>query len=414
MINADESIKRVLIVCPASLKINWQREAIKWLTRPLTVGVADGKCWPQTDVVVINYENVKKRPEIMETEWDLAVLDESHYIKNEKAQRTKATAAIKARRRIALTGTPILNRPIELFTTLNWLDPAEWGSFWTFARRYANAHAGRFGWDLTGASNLDELQKRLRTTCMVRRLKADVLTELPPKRRQVVELQAGRAALQAVLEERSRWEADESKLREIKAQAEQAKADGNDTAYKEAVKALSSARMAAFTELAELRHKVALKKVPAAVEFIRDALESSSKIVVFAHHLDVIEALREGLEEFRPVVVTGSVSLDERQRAVDAFQIDPEVRLFLGNIKAAGVGLTLTAASHVLFVELDWTPGWVSQAEDRCHRIGQRDSVLVQHLVLDGSLDANLAKMLVRKQEVSDKALNADETIFDE
>ena len=416
-INVDPSIKRALIVCPASLKINWKRELDKWLTRPMTVGIADSKTWPTgMNVVVINYDILTKCPQVLAEEWDFVCFDESHYIKNEKAKRTKVATAIKARSRMALTGTPILNRPIELFTTLNWLDPSAWGSFWSFARKYAGAYQDRYGWHFDGASNLDELQKQLRSTVMVRRLKADVLKELPAKRRQVVELVTNGAA-KVVTAERKAWEASEERMADLQTQADLAREMGDEAAYREAVKELSSGRLAAFAEMSKLRHETALAKVEKCIEFLTDALENGGKIVVFAHHLDVIEALKAGLAAHNPVVVTGSTKVEDRQRAVDAFQNDPSVKLFLGNIKAAGVGLTLTASSHVVFVELDWTPGWVSQAEDRCHRIGQTDSVLVQHLVLDGSLDAYLAKTLIKKQEVAEKALdggaNVDETIFD-
>lgn len=415
-INVDQSIKRALVVCPASLKINWKRELDKWLTRPMTVGIADAKTWPEADIAVVNYDILSKCPQVLAEVWDLVCFDESHYIKNDRAKRTKVATAIKSRVRLALTGTPILNRPIELFTTLNWLDPSAWGSFWSFARKYAGAYQDRYGWHFDGASNLDELQKQLRSTVMVRRLKADVLKELPAKRRQVVELVTNGSA-KVVTAERKAWEESEERLADLQTQADLARGLGDEESYRAAVKELSAGRLAAFTEMAKLRHDTALAKVDKCIEFLADALETGNKIVVFAHHIDVIEALRAGLVNHSPVVVTGSTALDARQRAVDAFQADPSVKLFLGNIKAAGVGLTLTAASHVVFVELDWTPGWVTQAEDRCHRIGQTDSVLVQHLVLDGSLDAYLAKTLVKKQEVAEQALNGgasvDETIFD-
>ena len=422
IINLDPSIKRALIVCPASLKINWSRELKKWLTRPLTVGIADGKTWPEADIVVINYDVLTKRPEIKAETWDLCVLDESHYIKNGKTGRTKHVVGhrpkqgdpiepIRARRRVALTGTPILNRPVELFTTLNWLDPATWGSFFTFARRYCGAYQDKYGWHFDGASNLEELQQKLRTSVMVRRLKADVLTELPPKRRQIVEMNSTSAAFKKA---QSKILNDlMARFSELRDRAELAAAAGDEAAYQEAVEKLSEGAQVAFEELSEVRHEIAVTKMSACVDFIRDALDSSEKIVVFAHHKDMVDGLMQGLAEFNPVAVTGSTSMVDRQAAVDAFQGDPKVRVFVGNIKAAGVGLTLTAASHVIFCELDFVPGWISQAEDRCHRIGQRDSVLVQHLVLDGTIDAWLAKMLVAKQEIADRALNGGAGIDD-
>jgi hypothetical protein len=148
--------------------------------------------------------------------------------------------------------------------------------------------------------------------------------------------------------------------------------------------------------------------IPKVVDFAHELIddEPTKKIVIFVHHHDVTDALRK--EFTNCVVVDGRELLEARQAAVDKFQNDPKCQVFIGSIKAAGVGLTLTASAHVIFAELDWTPGNLSQAEDRCHRIGQRDSVLVQHLVLEGSLDARMARILVQKQEVIAEALDND------
>jgi Helicase conserved C-terminal domain len=142
------------------------------------------------------------------------------------------------------------------------------------------------------------------------------------------------------------------------------------------------------------------------VEHLQDVLEAESKVVVFAHHLDMVDDLQKGLD-VESVIFTGEEDNPERQRSVDRFQSDDGVRVFLGTIGAAGKGITLTAASHVVFAELDWVPANMTQAEDRCHRIGQDSSVLIQHLVLEGSLDASMAETLVTKQEIIDQALDA-------
>jgi hypothetical protein len=159
-----------------------------------------------------------------------------------------------------------------------------------------------------------------------------------------------------------------------------------------------------FAEMSKVRHATAVAKLPQVIEYLHTALDDSEdKIVVMAHHHDVVNAIAREFGDLA-VVLTGETN--DRQTPVDRFQNDPGCRLFIGSIRAAGVGITLTAASHVVFAELDWTPGNISQAEDRCHRIGQRESVLVQHLVLDGSLDARMAKVVVDKQEVIDQALD--------
>jgi len=411
VMNADASIGSVLVVCPASLKLNWKREIEKWTTRGLTVAVADGKHLPSgVNVVVANYDILyKHEAALAASPFDLLVVDEAHFVKNPKARRSRQVYALAkaARRRLFLTGTPIVNRPAELWPIVNCLDPARWPKFFSFARRYCNAFHNGFGWDFTGAAHLEELQERLRSSIMVRRLKADVLAELPAKRRQVIELAANGASA-AVSRERAAFEAHEEAIEDLRVKAELAKADGPE-AYAAAVRALQDRTRVAFEEISVVRHETALAKVPAVLEHLETATESG-KVVCFAHHRDVVAAIAAAYPG-RSVVINGETSIEDRQAAVDAFQTRPEIVLFIGSIGAAGVGITLTAASHVVFAELDWVPGNVTQAEDRCHRIGQRESVLIQHLVLEDSLDARLAKTLVAKQEVIDRALD-DETMI--
>ena len=416
VINADEEIRRVLVICPASLKLNWQREMEKWLTRKLRIGIAAGKFWPGAvvDIVIVNYDICAKHAERIHGEvWDLVIMDEAHYCKNPKAQRTRALLGggkekrpeVQARRKIVLTGTPILNRPIEAQPILGFLDKDTFGNFFHFANRYCGAKRGRFGWDFSGATNLDELQQRLRSTVMIRRLKADVLTELPAKRRQVIEI-AGDAHVDLLSQERGIEERHRDMMQSLREALELARVLENKAAYADAVEKLRMGQQAMFTEMAEIRHAVALEKVPYVVEHVSDAVESGP-VVLFAHHRDVVAGLVAGLREQgrRVVSLVGGMSDEEKQSAVDDFQ-SGAADVFVGNLKAAGVGITLVRSSHVVFCELDWVPANMSQAEDRCHRIGQRDSVLVQHIVLEGSLDQIMAKALVRKQDVADKALD--------
>lgn len=419
IMNADASLKRILVVCPASLKLNWKREIEKWSVTPRRIGIAQGSEWPKwAEVVIINYDIAGKHGKALRAEaWDLVVLDEAHYCKNPKAQRTKAilgaydkdpekrVPAITARRRVVLTGTPILNRPIEAQPVLGWLAPAAFGNFFAFAQRYAGAFRNGYGWDFSGASNLDELQRKLRSTVMIRRMKADVLTELPAKRRQVIELPANGAS-KYVDAEQLAFKRHESTLAELRAAVEIAKLLEDAGAYAAAVEALKAGQSAMFEEMAIVRHDIALAKVPYVVEHVADACEAGP-VVLFAWHVDVIAKLRAGLADLglKCVQVVGGMSDEAKQASVDAFQAG-EANVFIGNIKAAGVGLTLVRSAHVVFAELDWVPANMSQAEDRTHRIGQKQSVLVQHLVLEGSLDQVMAKALVKKQEIADKALD--------
>ena len=243
---------------------------------------------------------------------------------------------------------------------------------------------------------------------MVRRLKKDVLKELPAKRRQIIELPANGAS-KLVAAEQAAWSAQEERLSALKLAVELAKISEDPDDYDRTVAALRDGATAAFEEMSKARHDTALAKVDYVVAHVADAAESG-KVLVFAHHLDVVAKLADGLRAkgLKVVTLTGSDSLNARQAAVDSFQDDDETKVFIGNIRAAGVGITLTASSHVVFAELDWVPANLSQAEDRAHRIGQTDSVLVQHLVLEGSLDQQIASQLVTKQAVIDAALDEE------
>lgn len=330
-----------------------------------------------------------------------------HACKNPKAQRTKAVLLIQAKRRVALTGTPILNRPIEFWTLAHMLAPAEFPSWKRYVDRYCAPEVvytprGPVT-TYTGASNLEELQARARGSFLIRRLRSEVLKELPGKRRQIIPLPWNGAA-PVVRRMNEEWGSREERLASLKVAALGAP---NEEEYKAAVKALADAEKIAFEEISAARKALALAKVPKVIEHSIELLEDGvRKLVIFGHHKEVISRIVDGLKAYNPVVLVGDTSMDDRQAAVDAFQTDPNVRVFVGSIRAAGVGLTLTAASTMVYAELDWTPGIVSQSEDRCVRIGQKEMVLIQHLVFDDSLDSHLAKVLVEKQEVIDRALD--------
>ncbi len=383
VVNADSTVNSVLVVCPLSVALNWKAEAGKWLTREASIGVASSKELPDTDVVIAHWGIISKHAEALrERNWDLVVLDEAQYAKNPKAGRTKALfgdrtkriAPLVAGRRLALSGTPIPNRPIEIYPVLKWLAPQDFPSWMTFALRYCNGHNTAYGFDSTGASHLDELQERLRSSVMVRRLKKDVLTELPEKTRQVITISADTSELKkALAAERAKKAETDKALVEALAQVELAKA-GSEEEYKEAVNAVREAQGVAFNEMSRVRHETALAKVPQVLNHVKDVLaDEDQKLILFAHHRDVINSLREGLENdsgewrgVKTVSIMGGDSPDHRQDAVTSFQNDPSVRVFLGSIGAAREGITLTAADVAIFAEIDWVPGNLSQAEDRC------------------------------------------------
>jgi SWI/SNF-related matrix-associated actin-dependent regulator 1 of chromatin subfamily A len=422
IINVDPSIKTVLVICKASLKLNWLREAKLWLARDMRVAITNG-IWPaHADVVITNYEQVNKyRQQIDSRVWDLLIIDECHMIKNPKAQRTHAIlgsrdeAGIKAKRRVFLTGTPILNRPTELWTLVHALDPDGLGRNWRyFHNRYCGPSRGWQGRiDYKGASHLDELQGRLRASIMVRRMKADVLKELPAKRRAVITLQPeSQRERDAITEESRVVRETEARVAAMRAELERLSVDQASAAYEQAVRNLRQAEAVAFTETSRVRHEVALAKLPRVIEHVRDCLEESEgKIVVMCHHHDVVDGIAAELSEHGVLQADGRDSNDKRQAAVDAFQGDSRMRVIVCGMQSMAEGHTLTASSHVVFAELDWTPGKLAQAEDRCHRIGQTDSVLVQHIVLDGSLDGRMAELIVEKMEVIAAAIDQGEVL---
>lgn len=422
VLNSTPDAKRILVICPASLKLNWRNELRKWCVVKRPIYVVDSQTgWPREDgIAVVNYDVLHKyEAEIKAVEWDVLIADEAHYLKTPTARRTKMVfgvkakkdgtggrPAIRAKRRLLLTGTPIANRPVELFPLASYLYPKGFDNFFKYALRYCAAHRNGFGWDFSGASNLDELQDRLRASIMVRRLKKDVLTELPAKRRQVIEIPADGQLAHLVNAERDEYESYEDRIIDLQAAVEIAKASEDPDEHKRAVEALKEGMQAAFGAISSLRRQLGEAKADLCIEHLKGAVEESGKVVAFAHHKALVAKI---VEAFGPeaVVLVGDTKMEDRQTAVERFQSDPSVKLFVGSIGAAGVGITLTASSHVVFCELDWVPGNVSQAEDRCHRIGQKNSVLVQHLVVEGSLDATMAKRIVEKQDVIDRALDS-------
>ena len=411
----------VLIVCPAYLKINWKRELEKWLVGGYRVCILTSKAKidEAANVFIVNYDIVSKAAVstfIKSSQWGLLACDECHFLKNGKALRTKCilgyeekksnVVGIRADVRIFVTGTPILNRPSELWPLLKSCGVAtNWFSYHT---KFCNGKQTKFGWDVSGSSNRAELQELLRSTIMTRRLKADVLKDLPAKRHQCIEIEPSTpdqlACVRAEVAAKARAE-EQSRI--LKDAVKKAAENGVDSdGYKSAVEALKVGAQATFTELSKLRHATALAKVDVVAEHVLEAFESSGPQVLFCHHRDVAEKLFAALGgRSNAVLVYGGMAPEARQAAVDRFQ-NGKADFFIGTIKGAGTGITLTRSSHVVFAEADYVPANLTQAEDRVHRIGQVDAVLIQHIVLEGSLDASMARSVVSKQQVIDAVLD--------
>jgi SWI/SNF-related matrix-associated actin-dependent regulator 1 of chromatin subfamily A len=394
----------VLIICPASVKANWVAEWLKWAMLPYrTIGFAMGDDLPNTSVLVINYDILDRHLKALQaSHWGLIILDEAQYLQNPDTIRTRTalgtvkTPTLKTDKIIALTGTPMTNAPIDMYPILKRLDYWGWGNRMSFGRQFCDGHweqrRVRKGemmkvWVDTGSTNPEKLQNRLRSTIMTRRLKKDALPELPPKIRQIVYLEPDMNASRVLKMEENIFGRQTDLL--------------NDEQYQGLAKTLSGVRPA-FDEISAVRRETGLAKIPLALDHIQETIDAVDKVIVFAHHIEVISVLAR----YFPESVTLDGRTTDRQEVVDVFNSDPAIKLFIGNIKAAGVGINLTASSTVLFLEHPWTPAAANQAEDRPHRIGQKNVVLVQHLVLKKSLDATMVRTIIRKQEVIDKIVN--------
>lgn len=418
IVNQDENLRElnVLIVCPASLKLNWRNETQKWILDGLGYSSAVVKNkWPGgigTNFVIVNYESLKKyAKEIRKTKWDYVCYDEAHYLKNDSAQRTayalggfdKAAellvSEIPGKKTVFLTGTPMENgRAREMFTIIEKCDPKGVG-----------ANGGKFIERYVRTDDfLEELQTQMRMRFMIRRMKSEVLTELPPKVRQVIPIEPEDSKEITIFKEEMRlFKEYQECLSAWAVKTELAKAEGVE-AYREVLKEKKLKIGMTAGELARLRKKTAIAKAPTVVKQIREVLEEQECVILFAHHLDVLDMLEEGLKAkgISVIKVDGRTKMEDRQKAVEEFQAG-KYRVFLGGLKPCGVGLTLTKAACVAFCELDWLPGAMTQAEDRAHRIGQLNMVLILHLVMEGSLDEYMAKRLIEKQELIERTLNS-------
>lgn len=390
----------VVVVCPAGLKWNWQREAARhfgWQAEVLE-GTRPG---PRSElyrpqVVVVNYEILGPwLPYLKALSPQVLVLDECHYLANRSSQRTRNVKKLAAGvpHVLGLSGTPLTNRPAELWPVLNLLRPDLFPSFGEFAQRYCDPRLRQWGWDFRGATNLEELHRLLtdrRAGLMIRRTKEELLPDLPAKTRTAVPLDLPGPALKEyrrAAEDFVRWLAKRSG----------------------AAKARRAARAEAVTKVGYLKRLAAEGKLPGVLRWCDDWLEEDGgKLIVFAVHKVIVSGLRKHFGA-ACVVVDGSASDRERRTAVDQFQGNKRTRVFVGNIRAAGVGLTLTAASTVAFAELGWTPGEHLQAEDRAHRIGQKDNVAAYYLVARSTVEEKLCKLLQGKKGVLDATLDGED-----
>jgi hypothetical protein len=367
-----------IVVCPASLKLNWQRETMHWLPHR-SVALIEGRVAvpPAADITILNYEIVAAHRDALGRRGPRAlVVDESHYVKNPQAKRTQAVrrlagAVVDGGLRLALSGTPVLNHAEELVSQLRVIGRLEdFGSGAQFARRFR------------GDQSEERLHWHLRRRCFVRRLKTEVLPQLPAKRQVVVPVALSNASEYRLAEEDViAWlRSQPLDLRELNA------------------KIAATLRAQRLAQLGTLQRLAARGKLGAALSWIADFLASGEPLVVFARHVEVQEALIARFPDAAHLL--GRDSAAAREAAVQAFQQPDGPQLLVGATRVAGQGITLTRASNVAFLELEWTPAMHDQAEDRCHRIGQHDAVTAWYLLAADTIDETMAELIQRKRGV--------------
>ena len=376
----QEQAYPALVVCPAVVVGNWKREANTWLPDKTVQIIKSGKdkINPKADIVVASYSLAGAA---VGHPFAQVVCDEAHYLKNHKAKRTETTVAIAkaAPRRLLLSGTPITNRPRDLYSQLEVLDVTgrgrPLGHFFQFAEKYCDGYKGPYGYVADGATNIEELSQRLRAGTYLRRDKAQVLTELPEKQRQFIPV-----GIPADTKRR---------IKEVEAE------------YRVAQKAHVPG--AALKAMTDEMVAVGLGKIEAAGAFMEDFADTGKKLIVFSNLREVQQGLLQKAREMGvPTVhILGDDSSEKRTQAVESFQKDPKIQFAVCSLKAAGVGITMTAASDVLMVEQDWTPANLDQAEDRAHRMGQKNAVNVTYLIMEGTLDDTLKQVIEAKRGVA-------------
>ena len=379
-----------LIVSPATVKYNWKKEAENWLPSDVKVSVAkNSKDFDDAldgDVVIVNYELLTRNLDVVKTRgFRILICDECHYIKNSKAKRTKSIEAFSKGIEyvLMLSGTPLLSRPAELIAQLKIIDRLNnLGGWMNYVLRYCEAYRGKWGWDISGASNLHELNVKLRNLCYIRREKKEVLKDLPDKQRSHIFFELNSTQMAEYAKAKHRLE---DFLRE------------NLEKNENEIRRTMSAQ--ALTQVEILKALTARLKLENAKAWIHDFLESGQKLLVFATHRAIISEL---LEEFPDALsITGDTSAEDRQKVVETFQNDETVNLAILGLQAASTGITMTAASNVAFMELGWTPAEMAQAEDRVYRIGQKNAVNIWYLLAKDTIDVKIAALIDSKKDVT-------------
>ena len=366
-------IQRVLIVAPASVIYKWRDECHRWLVDPdVAVVETSKKEIPFADILILSYRLMTLlKDELTQQVFDCIIFDESHYIKNHKAQRTQAAKeiAIGNPYLLCLSGTPLLNRPIEMFEALHLLQPSSWPSRQSYGWAYCGGvvHAGPFKKVFQGTCNEEELAERVRSI-MIRRLKQDVKDQLPELTRSVLPVDIDKGAY--------------------------------TTAYHEDYPN-------ALTKLTALRYAVGMAKAKVAASWADDFLfnsEENTKLVLYCHHLDVVDYIKDRLKKYLVVTITGKVSSKERDRRIKMYQTPGGPRIMI--ITSAGgegidlFGLDGVDSSNICFVEREWNSAKEEQAEARLHRLGQDNAVVAWYLIARNTIDEDVAELIEEKRRL--------------
>ena len=380
----ESGAKKVLIICPASLKINWSREIENYTDK--SIYICEGKNFSSDhDFVIVNYDIIKnfhdikgkETSQIINSKFDLVIIDEAHYIKNSQAQRTKLiNHFVKNINRVwLLTGTPITSRPIDYYNLLSLIESPVAQNWMAYVIRFCEGYQFRAGqrkvWNVNGASNLDELRERT-SKQILRRLKTDVL-DLPEKIINPVYLRLKSREYENLMGEYFDW------FRNNKEE--------------------SSSLTVQFSKLMKVRQVIAEEKVSQTIELAENILEQGKKVIIFSNFTEPLKRIHEHFGKMS-VYLDGSSTKPARQKAVDDFQDNDKVKVFCGNIKAAGVGITLTSAEVVIFNDLSFVPSDHSQAEDRAYRYGQKNSVLVYYPLFENTIEGAIYDILIKKKGI--------------
>ena len=387
----ESGSEKTLIICPASLKINWQREIANYTDKE--VSIIEGKKWEPAEYTIINYDILKnfhdpKHPEksdILNYGFDLVVMDEAHYIQNVKAARTKIgnNIAKKVGKVWLLTGTPMTSRPMNYYNLLDLVDSPVAENWMAYAIRYCAGYQFSVGpkkvWNVTGASNLEELRDRTKPQ-VLRRLKEDIL-DLPEKIITPVYLRLKSRDYEKLMGEYYDWYNSSEESTSLTIQ---------------------------FSKLMKVRQVIAESKIKDTIEIAQNIIDQGKKVIIFTNFTDTLNKLTDAFPKVS-VKLDGKMSKPQRQHSVDEFQNNDKIKVFVGNLKAAGVGITLTAAEAVIMNDLSFVPSDHSQAEDRAYRYGQKFSVSVYYPIFENSIEGIIYDILSKKKNIFETVMGDNE-----